>query len=131
MQSYDGTLRIAPGWPSGWDVDATVHIPHKGKAYVQIRGGNLLTVAVGAGATGTITLRNPWPGQRVSVVTGSGSPVLSGQTGATIAVPARTGTAYLVQREAAPTTALPFAQVSGDPATSPKSYNGRTIGLAK
>lgn len=57
--------------------------------------------------------------------------VLSGQTGATIAIPAQAGTAYLIQREAAPTTALPFAQVSGSPATSPKSYNGRTIGLAK
>ncbi|MGY4911609.1 RICIN domain-containing protein [Micromonospora aurantiaca (nom. illeg.)] len=131
VQSYDGTVRVAPGWPSGWDVDATVHIPHKGKAYVQIRGGDLVTVAVDAGATGTVTVRNPWPGQRVSVVTGSGTTVLSGQTGATIAVPAQAGTAYLIQREAAPTTALPFAQVGGVAATSPKSWSGRTIGLAR
>ncbi|MEV4582053.1 hypothetical protein AB0K16_53370 [Nonomuraea jabiensis] len=37
VQDYDGTLRLAPGWPTGWDADGTVYIQHKGKAHVQIR----------------------------------------------------------------------------------------------
>ncbi|MFI5797761.1 glycosyl hydrolase family 95 catalytic domain-containing protein [Streptomyces sp. NPDC051677] len=131
VQHYDGTLRIAPGWPSSWDVDGSVYIQHKGKAHVQIRGGTLVTVAVEAGANGNITVRNPWPGQNVMVLDGSGGTVLSGQNGATLTIPARAGTSYLIQRPSAPTTSLPFAAVSGSPATAPKSLNGRVIGLAR
>jgi hypothetical protein len=129
VQHYDGTLRVAPGWPAGWDVDGTVSIQHKGKAHVQIRGGDLVTVAITAGATGNITMRNPWTGQNVTVVDGAGRTVLTGQTGATITIPAQSGTAYLIQRVSAPTTALPFAAVGGSPATAPKQLGNRTIGV--
>jgi hypothetical protein len=131
VQDYDGILRIAPGWPSSWDADGTVYIQHKGRAHVQIRGGTLVTVAVAAGASGDITVRNPWPGQNVMVVDGSGGTVLSGQNGATLTIPARSGTSYLIQRPSAPTTSLPFAAVSGSPATMPKSLGGRVIGLSR
>jgi hypothetical protein len=131
VQDYDGILRIAPGWPSSWDADGTVYIQHKGRAHVQIRGGTLVTVAVAAGASGDITVRNPWPGQNVMVVDGSGGTVLSGQNGATLTIPARSGTSYLIQRPSAPTTSLPFAAVSGSPATTPKSLGGRVIGLSR
>ena len=131
VQNYDGLLRIAPGWPSSWDADGTVYIQHKGRAHVQIRGGTLVTVAIEAGASGDITVRNPWPGQNVMVVDGSGGTVLSGQNGATLAIPARSGTSYLIQRPSAPTTSLPFAAVSGSPATTPKSLGGRVIGLSR
>jgi ricin-type beta-trefoil lectin protein/glycosyl hydrolase family 95 len=129
IQDYDGLLRVAPAWPSGWDVDGTVYIQHKGRANVQIRGGQLVTFSIDAGATGSIAIRNPWPGQNVTVVDGSGNTVLSGQSGGTITLSAQAGTSYLVERAASPTTALPFAQVSGAPATAAKSFNGRTIGV--
>ncbi|KAA9380666.1 hypothetical protein F5972_05980 [Microbispora cellulosiformans] len=61
VQDYDGTLRLTPGWQSGWNADGTVYIQHKGRVNVQIRNGVLLTVAVEAGADGDITVRNPWP----------------------------------------------------------------------
>jgi hypothetical protein len=130
VQDYDGTLRIAPGWPSSWDADGTVYIQHKGKVHVQIRGGTLVTVAVEAGASGDITVRNPWPGQNVMVVDGSGGTVLSGQNGATLTIAARSGTSYLIERPSALTTSLPFAAVSGSPATTPKSLGSRVIGLS-
>jgi hypothetical protein len=129
VQDYDGTLRIAPGWPSGWNADGTVYIQHKGKANVQIRNGDLVTVAVEAGADGNITVRNPWPGQNVTVVDGAGTTVLSNQTGSAFAIPAKAGTSYLIQRMSAPTTSLPFAAVGGSPATAPKSLGSRTIGI--
>ncbi|MFB9238663.1 cellulose-binding domain-containing protein [Plantactinospora siamensis] len=129
VQDYDGLLRVAPAWPSGWDVDGTVFIQHRGRAHVQIRGGNIVTFSVDAGATGTITVRNPWPGQNVTVVDGAGNTVLSNQTGSTIAIPAQVGAAYLIQRASAPTTALPFWAVSGSPATAPKTLGSRTIGV--
>jgi hypothetical protein len=36
VQDYDGVLRIAPAWPSGWDADATVYVQHRTKVDVQI-----------------------------------------------------------------------------------------------
>jgi hypothetical protein len=131
VQNYDGTLRIAPGWPTGWNADGIVYIQHKGKAYVQIRNGTLVTVAVDAGATGTLTVRNPWPGQNVTVVDGAGTTVTTTQTSGTFTIPAQAGKAYLIQRASAPTTSLPFAAVSGAPATTPKTLNGRSIGLTR
>ncbi|MFI6708801.1 hypothetical protein ACIBF7_20360 [Nonomuraea sp. NPDC050478] len=71
MQDYDGTLRITPGRPGGWDADGSVSIEHKGKAHVQVRNATLTTVAVEAGATGTVTVRIPWPGQNVPSSTAS------------------------------------------------------------
>ena len=129
VQDYDGTLRMAPGWPSGWNADGTVYIQHKGKAYIQVRNGTVVTAAVQAGATGNITVRNPWAGQSVTVVDGSGTTVLSGQSGTTITVPAKAGTSYLIQRASSPTTSLPFAAVSGSPATDPKTLSSRVIGV--
>jgi len=67
VQDYDGLLRIAPAWPKQWDVDGTVYIQHKSKVDVQIRGGALVTVAIEAGATGHLRVRNPWPGEDVEV----------------------------------------------------------------
>jgi len=131
VQDYDGTLRVAPGWPSGWDADGTVYIQHKSKAYVQIHNGTLVTVAVDAGATGSRTVRNPWPGQSVTVVDGAGTTVATTQTSGTFTIAAQAGKAYLIQRASAPTTALPFAAVGGSPATAPRTLNGRSIGLAK
>ena len=131
VQSYDGTLRIAPGWPSGWDADGTVYIQHKSKAYVQIRNGTLSTVAVDAGATGNLTVRNPWPGQSVTVVDGAGTTVTTTQTSGTFTIPTQAGKAYLIQRASAPTTSLPYAAVGGTPATAPKTLNGRVLGVAK
>jgi hypothetical protein len=129
VQSYDGTLRIAPAWPTTWDVDGVVAIQHRGRAFVQIRKGQLVTVAVQAGATGSIVVRNPWAGQDVQVVDGAGNTVLDNQSGATLTIPAQAGTGYLIQRASAPTTALPFVPVGGSPATTPKSYASRSIGV--
>ncbi|GHJ39087.1 hypothetical protein [Streptomyces sp. TS71-3] len=130
VQDYDGTLRLAPGWPASWDVDGTVFIQHKGKAHVQVRDGRLVTVAVEAGADGDIAVRNPWAGQDVEVVDGSGATVPTGQSSATLTIPGRAGASYLIQPVSAPTTALPFAPVGGSPATAPKSLAGRTIGVS-
>ena len=68
---YDGTLRIAPAWPSGWDAAGTVYIQGGSKVDVQVEGGVIATAAIQAGTTETMTVRNPWPGQQAEVVNGS------------------------------------------------------------
>src|SRR5262249_5479503 len=68
---YDGQLRFAPAWPSGWDVSGTVYVQGGSKVDVQVESGTLATAAIQAGSTGTMTVKNPWPGQQVQVVNGS------------------------------------------------------------
>jgi hypothetical protein len=130
VQDYDGTLRIAPAWPSGWDVSGTVSVQGGTKVDVQVQGGTPVTVAVQAGSSGTLRVRSPWPGASVQVVSGSGGgTVVAPTTAATIGVPVTAGQSYLVEQVSSPTTALPFAQVSGAPATAAKHLGTVQIGL--
>ncbi|HWC82407.1 MAG TPA: hypothetical protein VG756_20855 [Pseudonocardiaceae bacterium] len=128
VQDYDGLLRIAPAWPGAWDVDGTVAIQHRSSVSVQIRGGQLVTAVVTAGEDTALRVRNPWLGQRVEVVDGAGRVVLGPTGAAQFTLPVRAGGGYLIERVAAPTTALPFAPVTGTPATSPKTLGDRMIG---
>ena len=46
---YDGTLRFAPAWPSGWNGSGTVYIQGGSKVDVQVEGGVIATAAIQAG----------------------------------------------------------------------------------
>jgi hypothetical protein len=132
VQDYDGLLRIAPAWPRDWDADATVYIQHRGKVDVQIHGGAVVTVALEAGADGAVAVRSPWAGQRVQVVSADqGRPrlVVPPTDANTFTVPARAGHSYLIEPVGTPTTSLPFAPVTGTPATGPKQLGTAMIGL--
>ncbi len=127
---YDGVLRFAPAWPSGWDVAGTVYVQGGSKVDVQVEGGTIATAAIQAGSTGTITVRNPWPGAQAEVVNGStGAVVVSPTSAAAFGVPMTAGSSYLVEQPSAPTTSLPFAQVTGTKATSAKHLGKQQIGL--
>jgi ricin-type beta-trefoil lectin protein/glycosyl hydrolase family 95 len=128
---YDGTLRFAPAWPSGWDASGTVYVQGGSKVDVQVEGGTLATAAIQAGTTATMTVRNPWPGQQAEVVSGStGAVVIAPTTSATLSVPVTAGQSYLVEQPSSPTTSLPFAQVTGTQATAAKHLGGVQIGMA-
>jgi hypothetical protein len=130
VQDYDGLLRFAPAWPSGWDVSGTISVQNNTKVDVQVEGGTLATAAIQAGATQTMQVRNPWSGQAVEVVNGSsGAVVVASTTAATLSVPVTAGQTYLVERPSALTTSLPFAQVTGVKATAAKHLGGVKIGL--
>jgi hypothetical protein len=127
---YDGTLRFAPAWPSGWDGSGTVYIQGGSKVDVQIEGGTLATAAIQAGTTGTMTVRNPWSGQQAEVVNGSsGAVVAAPTTSATLSVPVTSGQSYLVEQPSSPTTSLSFAQVTGTIATAAKHLGNVSIGI--
>jgi hypothetical protein len=130
---YDGTLRFAPAWPSGWDASGTVAIQGGSKVDVQVEGGTLATAAIQAGSTTTMTVRNPWPGgAQAEVVNGStGAVVVSPTTAATFSLPVTAGSTYLVEQPSNPTTSMTFAQVTGTQATTCKTLGGKQIGLPK
>ena len=129
VQDYDGLLRIAPAWPSDWTGEGTVAIQHNSRVSVQVSGGTVGTVAIASGTTGTITMRSPWPGQSVTVVNGSGATVVSPQSNATFSIAVQSGQSYLVEPANAPTTALPFASVTGTPASAARHLGTVGIGL--
>jgi hypothetical protein len=129
---YDGTIRFAPAWPSGWDASGTVYIQGGSKVDVQIEGGTLTTAAIQAGSSTTLSVRNPWSssGGQAEVVNGSTGAVVVGATNAaTLSVPVSTGSSYLVEQPSAPTTSLGFAQVTGTQATAAKHLGPVQIGL--
>jgi hypothetical protein len=126
---YDGTLRFAPAWPAGWDVAGTVVIHGASKVDVQIQGGTITTAAIHAGTTRTISVRNPWPGRQAQVVNGTtGAVVVAATTAAILSVPVTAGASYLVEQPSSPTTSLPYAPVTGTPATAAKHLGNVQIG---
>src|SRR6202042_39434 len=127
---YDGTLRFAPAWPSGWNGAGTVYIQGGSKVDVQVEGGTIATAAIQAGTTQTMTVRNPWPGQQAEVVNGSsGAVVVGATTASTFSVPVTAGSSYLVEQPSSLTTSLPFAQVTGSQSTTAKHLGSVSIGL--
>ncbi|HEY3480414.1 MAG TPA: hypothetical protein VGL02_16065, partial [Streptomyces sp.] len=130
VQDYDGLLRIAPAWPGGWDVSGTVAVRGGTKVDVQVQNGTPVTVALQAGSSTTLHVRSPWPGRQVQAVNGSGGAVVVGATTAgTLDIPVVAGQSYLVERVDSPTTGLPYAQVSGTPATTARHLGTVQIGL--
>ncbi len=127
---YDGTLRFAPAWPSGWNGSGTVYVQGGSKVDVQVEGGTIATAAIQAGTTGSMTVRNPWPGQQAEVVNGSsGAVVVGATTASTFSVAVTAGSSYLVEQVSSPTTSLPFAQVTGSQSTAAKHLGSVSIGL--
>jgi len=128
VQDYDGLLRIAPAWPKDWSVDGSVSIQHKGRVYVQLHQGRLVTVGIQTGDAQTIRIRNPWPDEGMKVQNAATGADLARCAQKVCSFDLRADTAYLV----APATSvklLPFEQVSGVPASAPKKLGSRTIGL--
>lgn len=126
VQDYDGLLRIAPALPTGWNADATVFIQHRSKVDVQVRDGVPVTVAIEAGADVDQQVRNPWEGQKVTVVA-NGRTVVAPTSASRFTVPLRAGQSYLIERDGAPQ--LPFAPVTASPATTARTLGPVEIGL--
>jgi hypothetical protein len=132
VQDYDGLLRIAPALPSGWDADATLPIQNRDTVSLQVHGGVIGTVAITAGSTGIVNMRNPWPGQSVDVVDGidESTVIVAASTASQIAIPTVTGHAYLVQRVTNPVSAMTIAELTDTPATAASHLGRAQIGLS-
>jgi hypothetical protein len=127
---YDGTLRIAPAWPSAWNASGTVYIQGNSKVDVQVESGVTTTVGIVAGTAHSMTIRNPWPGQQVQVVDSTtGATAVAPTTASTLTLNAAANNSYLVEPTANPTTALTFSQVTGTAATAAKHLGNESIGI--
>jgi hypothetical protein len=127
VQDYDGTIRIAPAIPAGWDFDGRVSVRHGTKVFVQVRGGRVVTVGFAVKSAQTLTVRNPWPGEEVKVVEArSGRGVRSG-SGEILKFSVKSGEIY--RMEPAKQGIGSFAVIGGTPATSMKVLGPVQIGL--
>src|SRR5262249_50043353 len=131
-QDYDGIIRFAPAWPSDWNGSGTVYIQRGDKVDVQVENGQLVTAAIQAATSGQLTVKSPWPGQQVQVVSGRGAHqvITRTSTSDTFTSRAGAGQSYLGEQVPAPTTALPYQPVPGTAATTDKHLGGKVqIGL--
>ena len=132
VQDYDGLIRIAPAIPPGWDFDGVCSVRANGKVYVQVRGGVPVTVAIQAGSAQQLSIRNPWLGRQVDVISQMSGQKIKGRViGPVITFPASAGTVYLITRSSSSATHPAFAPVSGVPASSIKRLGPVQIGLAR
>jgi hypothetical protein len=132
VQDYDGVLRIAPAWPSDWNVSGTVYIHGNSKVDVQIENGKLVTAVIQTGSNGTIVTRNPWKKQKVTVVDSSSrTTVVAATTAKEFTIPARSGHSYVIELVSSPLTAMSYAQVTARPATTTRSMGSVTIGIPR
>ncbi len=129
VQDYDGLLRIAPAWPSGWGGDGTIFIHGNSKVDVEVQGGQVAFAIVEAGSTASMQVRNPWAGQAAMAIDGAtGASVVTSAPGATFALPTVAGHWYAIV-PASTMGALPNVLVTGTPATRAKTLGPVGIGL--
>jgi hypothetical protein len=127
VQDYDGLIRIAPAVPQEWNFEGRVWVRRRTRVDVQVQAGVPTTVVIEAGATETLHIRNPWPGQRVEVIDAHGKAVL-GSGDSTLQLPVRNGESYLLKRSGAATRT--FAAITGTPATQYKKLGPVQIGIS-
>lgn len=133
VQDYDGVIRIGPAWPPDWQADAQVYVRNRSKVDVQVDHGRASLVVFEAGFTGSVQLRNPWPGRRVNISVGeAGRGVTAKESSKQILqLNVQAGQAYRLGPADVSATRVPFLPVSGSPASSPKHLGSRSIGLAR
>jgi hypothetical protein len=131
VQAYDGIIRFAPAWPSDWNASGTVYIQHHDKVDVQVQNGELVTAAIESTTTGTLSVKNPWPGQQVEVVDGKhpDEVVVSPTSDSLISVRVKPAHSYLVQRVSSTTADVQFAPVTGTAPTSDRHLKNVQLGL--
>ncbi len=130
VQDYDGIIRIAPAIPPGWDFDGSVYVRGNSKVDVQTRKGAVTAVLIEAGASQSIKIRNPWPGNPVDVIEAkTDKTVVTSKVGPVIEFAGAAGETYIVEIHGV-SSALPHAPpISGMPATVAKKLGSVQIGL--
>jgi hypothetical protein len=130
VQDYDGTIRIAPAIPPGWDFDGSVLVRGGTRADVQVRHGMVTTVGLEVGHTQSIRLRNPWPGSSLRVIDARSGRAIATRSSASaqeIVFAATAGHSYLIERDG--DASLTFAAIDGKPATEYRRLGSVQIGL--
>lgn len=134
VQAYEGVVRVNRAWPAEWTAAGSVKIPGAHLVSTEVRGGVPVYVGIQAGSDDTVTVENPWPGQKVRVVdgrTGRGAPLVRPTGDGEISFDVTRGRSYLLERLSAPHSSLRFAPVTGQAATEALRLGEKTFGVAE
>jgi hypothetical protein len=126
-QDFDGLLRLAPAWPTAWELTGTVFIQGSSKVHVQYQSGMLAYAVLDTAAAGAMTIRNPWPGSQATVIDSGGATVVPATADATFSISVQPAHSYLIKRSRDPTPSR--LQVTGSAAATVKSYGSQTLGV--
>jgi alpha-L-fucosidase 2 len=131
VQDYDGIIRIAPAVPPDWDFDGRVSTQGNNKVDVQVRNGVVTTVAIEAGSTQQVRIRNPWTGTAIGVIAlPSGAKVkFESDSNGVVQFVAVAGGTYLIEKSGAAELQRQFEPVVGVRATTCKRLGPVLIGL--
>jgi hypothetical protein len=127
VQDYDGTIRIAPAVPAGWDFDGRVSVRHGTKVEVQVREGRPLTVGFTLQHAQTLRIRNPWPGEAVRIVDARSGRLVDRTDRTLFTLTARAGAVY--RMEPAGQAMGGFVPIGGQTAQTVKVLGTVQIGL--
>ncbi|MBD3291959.1 MAG: hypothetical protein GF393_03480 [Armatimonadia bacterium] len=116
LQSWGGAIRLFPTGPDRWGDAYFEDLRAEGAFLVsaQLSGGNVAWVRIVSEAGADCTLRNPWPGEEVTVRGPDGIETLSGED---LAWETEAGAAYLVHPAGDPPD---DAALSPDPPLRPE-----------
>jgi hypothetical protein len=128
-QDYDGLIRIAAAIPAGWDFEGSVNARGKTRVDVQVKNGVVTTAVIECGVAQELRVRNPWPGQAVSVVSSAGTTVVKANSEPVLSFRGRRGISYSLVRVEARLSSFRFSPVSGMPARTAKTLGTVQIGL--
>jgi alpha-L-fucosidase 2 len=130
VQDYDGTIRIAPAIPPGWNFDRSVYVSGKTRVDVQVRAGTMITAVTECGIDQPLEVRNPWPGSAVNLLAGGTNKLIRrAEQGDLIKFQGVAGKSYLLERVDDPVAKIQFSVVDGDPAQRAKHLGSEQIGL--
>jgi alpha-L-fucosidase 2 len=131
VQDYDGIIRIAPAVPPGWDFDGRVSAQGNNKVDVQVRHGAVTTVAIEAGSTQLVRIRNPWPGTAIDIIAlPTGAKVkFEPDSNSVVQFSAVAGKTYLIRKSSDAELQRQFEPVVGVRATTCKRLGPVLIGL--
>lgn len=135
IQDYDGTIRIAPALPPGWNIDARLPVRANTWVNIQTRNGAVTTAVIESGPgqpkqAQTLKVLNPWPNQAVDILNArTGQPVITMSSVTDLEFPVAAGQSYQLKPHAA--GAPGFVPISGSPAMSAKTLGPAHIGLSE
>jgi alpha-L-fucosidase 2 len=125
VQDYDGLIRVAPAIPQPWNFAGTVWVRNRTRIGVETDAGVPTIIAVNVGATETLSIRNPWPGQLVTVTDPQGRIVMR-SSDPILKLPVFRGKSYLLQQAAQRSRS--FAPIGGEPASQARELGPVQIG---
>lgn len=132
LQSYSGVIRVFPAVPPQWEGQFRLHAVARFGVSAARTGGDVLYVVIESMGGEPCRMANPWPGQAVTLHTGTQSwQRVAELTGEMLAFDTQPDSLYLLLPEGRLPSTLPVAEIGGQPNMAAKTLGTARLGMAK